>query len=811
MTVTIAGVMAMCVSASLSESRTFDIPRVEEISIDGDLSDWSDQGFEVRSLAGSHGWQWRPSDFDVTMRLGWDDEGLRIAVSVRDDDAEEHNNPRRLFLSDSVEFFVAPELGPSNFYMYLVSPGLDPRHPDVRAIFFDKRELLVQGDAASRELSGDVACSETEHGYTLEVMLPWSNTGLVPEPGKTLGFQVYAMDKDTDEPMTRVSWHPSFDTHKGITTAMQRLRLAESPSPVDEVAVRGSATDVVVASHNEYAGAIAEAWFGREIIATTRLVRSNGRASGLLRIPASPGGEAREVDIYLRGDLIERVRQPGRHELLASAVERAAPGLTRHVITGSEFPTATLEFPGVLADLGVEPRLRVRYFDGAYNEVSRADSPGRYGAVIELDPGFGPPIRRFATIYRVETGVRVSRTADSAPSLADEIEITLPGGGRLTPGGGQPAVGTDERSAVSLAASRASAEGASEIEDTWWIGLKRVLYGLSDRPLVLPAISDDPLIPKLVEGTPEQAGMDPDVIASLEQVCEAWTRKNGGQGYVVCAARNGVVFFHRAYGEDDGEALTIESPCDISSHAKMFSGVIVSMFADQGLIELDEPFGVYHPAFRDLPTGKRLTQRMLHTHTSGIAGLDPYAPKDQGEQDALFFRAARSPVDHIYSGRAISLSMRSLELMSGKRYRDLVRELLVEPLGLTGTEVLDAHRSGSTTALDLARLAQMLLNGGRFGGKRYLSPEMVEQMKPRPLVEVFGEGTREQWGIGLYGSFEDIDLELPNYGHLGSSGYLRVDPVNRVIVSIVSREDWKFFTGEIRERFLSTIEEHTRD
>ncbi len=59
----------------------FDIPRIDGVKIDGQADDWKDDGFRVDSLP-MLGCGLRPaSDFDVRMRLGWDERGLLVLVS----------------------------------------------------------------------------------------------------------------------------------------------------------------------------------------------------------------------------------------------------------------------------------------------------------------------------------------------------------------------------------------------------------------------------------------------------------------------------------------------------------------------------------------------------------------------------------------------------------------------------------------------------------------------------------------------------------------------------------------------------------
>ena len=66
----------------------FDIPKLEAAVIDGQPADWRDRGFRVEQMDYEGG---VPSvqDFDPCFRLGWDDRGLLLLVTVR-------NHPRNV-------------------------------------------------------------------------------------------------------------------------------------------------------------------------------------------------------------------------------------------------------------------------------------------------------------------------------------------------------------------------------------------------------------------------------------------------------------------------------------------------------------------------------------------------------------------------------------------------------------------------------------------------------------------------------------------------------------------------------------------
>src|SRR5208282_3272761 len=66
--------------APADASPVFDIPRLENIKIDGDPSEWGDKGFKVGPSMSQTGEVRPAASFDPRFRLAWDDRGLLVLV-----------------------------------------------------------------------------------------------------------------------------------------------------------------------------------------------------------------------------------------------------------------------------------------------------------------------------------------------------------------------------------------------------------------------------------------------------------------------------------------------------------------------------------------------------------------------------------------------------------------------------------------------------------------------------------------------------------------------------------------------------------
>jgi CubicO group peptidase (beta-lactamase class C family) len=139
-----------------------------------------------------------------------------------------------------------------------------------------------------------------------------------------------------------------------------------------------------------------------------------------------------------------------------------------------------------------------------------------------------------------------------------------------------------------------------------------------------------------------------------------------------------------------------------------------------------------------------------------------------------------------YTRAGYAVMGKILERLTGRPVPELLEECVASPLGMNA--VIDNSYGGFyASALDLARLGQMLLNRGSYGSVRLLTPESVAAMVPQPItrsdglrVGVRGVGTAPATGPGLSDAA---------YGHGAASGTVFcIDPeLELVIISARDR------------------------
>jgi CubicO group peptidase (beta-lactamase class C family) len=141
-----------------------------------------------------------------------------------------------------------------------------------------------------------------------------------------------------------------------------------------------------------------------------------------------------------------------------------------------------------------------------------------------------------------------------------------------------------------------------------------------------------------------------------------------------------------------------------------------------------------------------------------------------------------------------------IERATGRRYADLISELIWRPMGAARSAYIKVHRLGAprsaggicATLRDLALVGQLIANGGTRGGKQVL---------PRAwLDDITASGDRQAWSAGDFAAhlpgaryrskwYVD-DSDGPLLFGLGIRGqYLFVDAERQLVIAKVSAQD----------------------
>jgi len=291
----------------------------------------------------------------------------------------------------------------------------------------------------------------------------------------------------------------------------------------------------------------------------------------------------------------------------------------------------------------------------------------------------------------------------------------------------------------------------------------------------------------------------------------------------------------------------------IASMTKPITATAVMMLQDEGKLSVEDPIEKHLPEFKgqwmiaekgkDALTLKRpprpITLRDLLTHTSGLGNLD--APRPDCSLAELVMAYSQKPLEFVpgskwsYCNAGINTLGRIVEIVSGQPYAEFLEQRLFRPLGMKDTtfwpterqarRIAKSYQPGKdghsleetsvfflkgpltsrtrtafpagglySTASDLTKFYQMVLNGGIVGNRRYLSEAAVKQMTTTQTGDLktgfvdgmsFGLG----WGVVKQPTGVTAVLSPGTFGHGGAYGTQGwIDPQRElVLVMMIQR------------------------
>lgn len=158
------------------------------------------------------------------------------------------------------------------------------------------------------------------------------------------------------------------------------------------------------------------------------------------------------------------------------------------------------------------------------------------------------------------------------------------------------------------------------------------------------------------------------------------------------------VLYRRGVGETTlgGSAPDLDTVYRIASVTKGFTAATVMILRDRGLVQLDTPITTYVPEFRQVEGGPQYgapTVRMLMAMSGGLPTDDPWADRQESisSQELRDFVAGGVYLTSApgtafqYSNLGYALLGQVIEGATGRGFRDVIRDEVLVPLGLTST------------------------------------------------------------------------------------------------------------------------------
>ena len=324
---------------------------------------------------------------------------------------------------------------------------------------------------------------------------------------------------------------------------------------------------------------------------------------------------------------------------------------------------------------------------------------------------------------------------------------------------------------------------------------------------------------------------------------------------VLVASKTEVLSLDAVGQADLAAGLPMRTDCLfwIASTSKPMTATALMMLVDEGKVNVEEPVERYLPEFKGQmlavehdedhtilkKPARPITVRDILSHTSGL----PFMSRVEQVIDARPLREAvvsyaltplksEPGAKYEYSNAGINTAGRIIEVISGLRYEQFMQQRLFTPLGMKDTTFFrgqqqvarlakcykpNAAKTGLeettidqltyplsapgrhpcpagglfSTAADVARFGQMILNGGQLDGRRYLCEAAVRQMtstQTGPLLSQ--DGNEAGYGFGWSTSRKDPGTGAAPAGACGHGGacgnQFSIDPQQqRVLIFMV--------------------------
>jgi CubicO group peptidase (beta-lactamase class C family) len=359
---------------------------------------------------------------------------------------------------------------------------------------------------------------------------------------------------------------------------------------------------------------------------------------------------------------------------------------------------------------------------------------------------------------------------------------------------------------------------------------------MSRLPRFTPALG----IALLALAFPSCAAQD-DRFAAIAPAMQKYVDQGQVSGIVTLVATKDKILHEAAVGTSDGtRPMKTDDLFWIASMSKPLTAVAAAMLVDDGKLKFDDPVEKYVPEFRNLrlandrPPSRRIPLRDLLNHTSGLQyNYDTTQPHWTLQQ--FVQQIAAQPLNFQpgsawdYSNAGIDVVGYIVQVASGMPLDQFMQKRLFDPLGMKdtgfwvspenlpryvrnfefdastrklkevpfwgayGTEVTDRQRPplGAagifSTARDLTRFYQFMLQNGRAGDKNLLQPQTLKQLISNQLGALSAPNGLT-WGYGFAlvadpsGMAADRMLAAGSFGHMGIFGTNSwADPQREVI------------------------------
>ena len=283
--------------------------------------------------------------------------------------------------------------------------------------------------------------------------------------------------------------------------------------------------------------------------------------------------------------------------------------------------------------------------------------------------------------------------------------------------------------------------------------------------------------------------------ASLTDYLRRWVDASPVAGMVIVVTDRRQTLYSDGFGYADlasRQPVRLDTTFQIGSIGKSMTALAVLQLAQSGRLDLNAPASTHLPWFAMPSRYGPITLRHLLSHTAGLPAGADFTPAARYEGFALReTEAAWPPGSRFhYSNTGYKLLGWLLEDVTGMDYGSVIRERVLEPLGMDATDPVITHElrlrtasgyvparddrpyrqneapitapwfeyavadgSQISTIGDMAKYARVFLNGGRCERSALVSPYLYQQMTT-PVIDM-SRGDGFGYGYGVIGHHAD--------------------------------------------------------
>jgi CubicO group peptidase (beta-lactamase class C family) len=231
---------------------------------------------------------------------------------------------------------------------------------------------------------------------------------------------------------------------------------------------------------------------------------------------------------------------------------------------------------------------------------------------------------------------------------------------------------------------------------------------------------------------------------SLHQLQEAGEFAEAAGSDSLIVMRGGDVVYERYWN-----GKTRSDVQQMYSATKSPFAFVVGRAIQKGYIDgLDQPIVDFVPELKGKGR-EQLTFRNIMAMESGLAQVQSMEQDDGRKQRSHMEAALNREVTHpplthyMYNNAGYRTLFYALEKASGMSIPELTAQELFEPLGMEGAYWVELMKNGKHMGyqsirmrpIDMVKVADVMLNKGRWNGEKYLRRKYIKEMSTAPSVE----------------------------------------------------------------------------